>query len=66
MSEPRTGERAWAAGPGERSVRFSLGPANAPASTVSEPQTGERAWAAGPGKGSVRFSLGPANPGLAR
>ena len=35
MSVSQTGERAWAAGPGERSVRFSLGLANDPASTVS-------------------------------
>ena len=35
MSVSQTGERAWAAGPGERSVRGSLGHANAMASTVS-------------------------------
>ena len=35
MSVPQTGERAWAAGPGERSVRVPLGHANDGASTVS-------------------------------
>ncbi len=35
MSVPQTGERARAGGPGERSVRVSLGDANVPASTVS-------------------------------
>ena len=49
MSVPQTGERAWAAGRGERSVGVFLGHANVPASTVSVPETGERAWAAGPG-----------------
>ena len=35
MSVSQTGERAWAAGLGERSVRVSLGHANVPASRVS-------------------------------
>ena len=61
MSVSQTGERAWAAGLGERSVRVSLGHANVPASTVSVSQTGERAWAAGLGERSVRVSVGHAN-----
>ena len=71
MSVPQTGERAWAAGPGERSVGVPLGHANTGASTVSVPQTGERAWAsvsqagerawaAGPGERSVGVSPAPA------
>ena len=38
MSVPQTGERAWAAGPGERSVGVSLGHANTGASTESMPR----------------------------
>ena len=60
MSVPQTGERAWAAGPGEQSVGVPLGYANTGASTVSVPQTGERAWAAGPGERSVGVSPAPA------
>ncbi len=58
VSVSQTGERAWAAGPGERSVGVSVGHANVPASPVSVPQTGERAWAAGPGERSVGVSVG--------
>ena len=61
MSVPQTGERAWAAGRGERSVGVFLGHANVPASTVSVPETGERAWAAGPGCPAAA----PATPGTA-
>ncbi len=63
MSVPQTGERAWAAGPGERSVGVCLGHASTGASTVSVPQTGERAWAAGPGERSVGVCLGHASTG---
>jgi len=61
VSVPQTGERAWAAGPGERSVEVFPGAGEHLASTVSVPQTGERAWAAGPGERSVRVSVGRAN-----
>jgi hypothetical protein len=37
VSVPQTGERARAAGPGERSVRVSLGQVNVPANTVRVP-----------------------------
>jgi hypothetical protein len=61
VSVPQTGERARAAGPGERSVPGFLGYANIWASTVSVPQTGERAWAVGLGERSVPGFLGYAN-----
>ncbi|MGO9217719.1 MAG: nucleoside-diphosphate sugar epimerase/dehydratase [Streptosporangiaceae bacterium] len=68
MSVPQTGERPWAAAPGERSVEVFPGAGEHLASTVSVPQTGERAWAAGPG--SVPQSVhGPprvAGPGRVR
>ena len=61
MSVPQTGERALAAGPGERSVGVCVGDANVLASRVSVPQTGERALAAGPGERSVGVCVGDAN-----
>jgi lipopolysaccharide/colanic/teichoic acid biosynthesis glycosyltransferase len=66
VSVPQTGERAWAAGLGERSVRVSVGQANPLASTVSVPQTGERAWAAGLGERSARVSPGHVNAPASR
>ena len=70
MSVPQTGERAWAAGPGERSVRVCLGQANVPASTVTVSQSASPSVsqyvhgpprAAGPG----RVPLGRPEPALA-
>jgi lipopolysaccharide/colanic/teichoic acid biosynthesis glycosyltransferase len=49
VSVPQTGERVWAAGPGERSVRVSLGHADSGTSTVSAPPYVHRSpQAAGP------------------
>ena len=66
MSVPQTGERVWAGGPGERSVRVSPGHANDAASTVSVSE-----YVPGPPRaaGPDRVPLGrpapaPASPGL--